>query len=71
MQIRLHEKATTPNIMAAIQAGAEPERVLTQVALGFYHFVPEFWISSCCVWNAPNDVWDDTFPILIFGCART
>ena len=23
--------------------------------------LPEFWISSCRVRNAPNDVWDDNF----------
>ena len=24
-------------------------------------YVPEFWMSSCRVRNAPNDVWDDNF----------
>ena len=24
-------------------------------------YKPEFWISSCRVRNAPNDVWDDNF----------
>ena len=24
-------------------------------------YEPEFWISSCRVRNAPNDVWDDNF----------
>ena len=25
------------------------------------YYLPEFWISSCRVRNAPNDVWDDNF----------
>ena len=37
------------------------KHVETREADTVKHYKPEFWISSCRVRNAPNDVWDDNF----------